>query len=264
MMTLTNNQQGESMKEGIEVTGNMNGFDYCSVVELRQYTLRVGQRDTLINLFDREFVESQEALGMQVIGQFRDLDNPDRFVWLRGFADMATRQGGLMAFYGGPVWAAHRELANATMIDSDNVLLLRPAWLGGASSLRSNARAVIGSDRIPQGLIDVTIFHLREPAGAELLAWCRNRMASTLSEGGVLQQGWYITESSANNFPTLPVREGENVLVGVAVFPGTTEFQRFQRDGRWGSEVAPMLSKWLAKSPQSHRLVPTARSALHA
>ncbi len=56
----------------------------CPIVELRQYTLHPGKRDVLIDLFDREFVESQEALGMKVIGQFRDLDNPNRFVWLRG------------------------------------------------------------------------------------------------------------------------------------------------------------------------------------
>jgi hypothetical protein len=46
----------------------------CPIVELRQYTLHQGQREVLIELFDREFVESQEALGMDVIGQFRDLD----------------------------------------------------------------------------------------------------------------------------------------------------------------------------------------------
>ena len=47
----------------------------CQIVELRQYTLHPGKRDVLIDLFDRELVESQEALGMKVIGQFRDLDN---------------------------------------------------------------------------------------------------------------------------------------------------------------------------------------------
>jgi hypothetical protein len=80
----------------------------------------------LIDLFDREFVESQEALGMKVIGQFRDLDNPDRFVWLRGFRDMPSRAQALKDFYGSPVWKGHREAASATMIDSDNVLLLEP------------------------------------------------------------------------------------------------------------------------------------------
>src|ERR1035438_9159076 len=96
------------------------------VIELRQYTLHPRQRDVLIDLFDSEFVETQESVGMRVIGQFRDLDDPDRFVWLRGFADMASRALGLEAFYGGPVWAAHRAAANTTMNDSDNVLLLRP------------------------------------------------------------------------------------------------------------------------------------------
>jgi hypothetical protein len=47
----------------------------CPIVELRQYTLHPGERDVLIDLFDREFVESQEALGMKIIGQFRNLDN---------------------------------------------------------------------------------------------------------------------------------------------------------------------------------------------
>jgi hypothetical protein len=70
----------------------------CPVVELRQYTLHPGKRDILIELFDREFVESQEALGIRVIGQFRDLDSPDRFVWLRGFLDMNSRAKALSDF----------------------------------------------------------------------------------------------------------------------------------------------------------------------
>jgi hypothetical protein len=43
----------------------------CPIVEPRQYTLRRGQRDVLISLFDREFVETQEAAGMAILGQGR-------------------------------------------------------------------------------------------------------------------------------------------------------------------------------------------------
>lgn len=96
------------------------------VVELRQYTLKPGRTDDLIEVFDRELVETQEACGMWVLGQFRDLDRPDRFVWLRGFADMETRREALTAFYSGPVWKEHGPAANDTMIDSDDVLLLEP------------------------------------------------------------------------------------------------------------------------------------------
>ncbi len=96
------------------------------VVELRQYTLKPGRTDDLIEVFDRELVETQEACGMYVLGQFRDLDRPERFVWFRGFPDMETRLEALTAFYSGPVWKEHGPAAVDTMIDSDDVLLLEP------------------------------------------------------------------------------------------------------------------------------------------
>jgi hypothetical protein len=99
----------------------------CPVLELRQYTLKPGQRDVLIDLFERHFVESQEAAGMTLVGQFRDRRRPDRFVWLRGFSNMESRHQALEAFYSGRVWSAHRTEANNTMEDSDDVLLLKPA-----------------------------------------------------------------------------------------------------------------------------------------
>ncbi|MGW4610216.1 NIPSNAP family protein [Streptomyces sp. NPDC004532] len=98
-----------------------------SIVELRQYTLHPGARETLIELFEREFVIGQQSVGITVGGRFRDLDDPNRFVWLRAFPDMTRRRRSLEAFYTGPVWREHREAANATMIDSDDVLLLRAA-----------------------------------------------------------------------------------------------------------------------------------------
>jgi hypothetical protein len=96
-----------------------------TIVELRQYTLVPGGRDTLISIFDANFVDTQEAVGATIVGQFRDLDRDDRFVWLREFPSMPDRQAALTAFYGGPAWKEHRDAANATMIDSDNVLLMR-------------------------------------------------------------------------------------------------------------------------------------------
>src|SRR5260370_32825777 len=105
----------------------MNPAATFGVVELRRYALHPGGRDVLIPLFEREFIESQESCGMVPIGHYRDLDDPNSFVWFRGFADMETRRGALEAFYTSPAWLDHRDAANATMIDSDNVLLLRPA-----------------------------------------------------------------------------------------------------------------------------------------
>src|SRR5437588_684380 len=127
------------------MTSDLRPVTCCPIVELRQYTLHPGNRDVLIDLFDREFVETQEAVGMKVIGQFRDLDHPDHFVWLRGFRDMTSRAKALNDFYGGPVWKTHREAANATIIDSDNVLLLRPALPTSEFLLENLKRAPVGS-----------------------------------------------------------------------------------------------------------------------
>ncbi|MFD2354788.1 NIPSNAP family protein [Nonomuraea ferruginea] len=96
------------------------------IYELRRYTMVPGARDVLIDLFEREFVETQEEAGMRVVGHFRNPDDPDQYPWIRSFPDMEARKAALTAFYSGPAWKANRDAANATMLDSDDVLLLRP------------------------------------------------------------------------------------------------------------------------------------------
>ncbi|MCP3802526.1 NIPSNAP family protein [Allokutzneria sp. A3M-2-11 16] len=175
------------------------------VVELRQYTLRPGTRDALIELFDREFLETQDATGMRVIGQFRDEADPDRFVWLRSFPDMAKRERALSAFYGGPVWAQHRDAARATMVDTDNALLLRPVGEGFPLS----DRPVPGSTAPPESRFLVTIHYGEEPF--------RDSYADEL---GYRPIACFRSEYAANTFPALPVREGEHVFVTVERFAG--------------------------------------------
>src|SRR5450432_454131 len=182
--------------------------DACTVVELRQYTLHPGMRDTLIDLFDREFVETQEAVGIRLYGQFRDLDDPNRFVWLRGFADMPARAAALGAFYGGTAWKSHKDKANATMIDSDDVLLLRYVgpWPGILSGGR--LRPSVNGAGVPPGLFAISIYYPKPGASSEFVAFFERAAAPAPTEAGSSIIGCFITEQSANNFPALPVREG--------------------------------------------------------
>ncbi|HEX3452333.1 MAG TPA: NIPSNAP family protein, partial [Solirubrobacteraceae bacterium] len=83
-----------------------------ALVELRRYVMRPGRRDELIALFERKFVEPQEASGMIPLGHYRDRDRDESFVWLRGFPDAETRAAALASFYGSPVWRANRNAAN--------------------------------------------------------------------------------------------------------------------------------------------------------
>jgi hypothetical protein len=185
----------------------------CAVLELRQYTLKPGQRDVLIDLFDSKFVAGQEDAGMTIVGQFRDLDAPDRFVWLRGFAGMPQRKQALQAFYGGPVWQGNRTTANGTMIDSDNVLLLRPATATSGFALQGLAR-----DERPAGLVMAYLHYLQRTASAAVIGEMEWRLRSALQSNGAQLQAVLVSEHRENTFLALPVRLGEEVLVWVAGF----------------------------------------------
>lgn len=172
--------------------------DQCAVFELRQYTLHPGRRDELIELFEREFIESQEREGMFLLGIFRDLDRDDRFVWLRGFRDMDERLAALTAFYSGPVWKQHRNAANATMIDSDDVLLLRPL----------EPVAIERSDGAEASTVSAMIAHvaagdIRQEIAEVLVASCGDASRTIAFE----------TLPAENTFPALPIREDANVVV---------------------------------------------------
>lgn len=214
--------------------------DCCPIVELRQYTLHPGKRDELITLFDSAFIEPQDAAGMRVIGQFRDAGDANRFVWLRGFDGMPQRAAALARFYSGPVWQAHRDQANATMVDSDNVLLLRPAFPG--SGFRPGA---------PGGkLIAAAIYHFPQDAHAQAIADFGR--AAVAEHGGVRVLAQYLSEKSPNTFPRLPVREDENVFVWFAAFETRQDYARWQAALPDGAAFP--------RPPQVLLLEPTARS----
>jgi len=226
------------------------------VVELRQYTLHDGRRDALIELFERQFVESQEALGMKVIGTFRDLDRPNRFVWIRGFKDMDARLAGLSAFYSGPVWQAHRSEANATMIDSDNVLLLH-APVSAAAFSSEPPRPRIG-ERRTSGRIVANIYYLASPS-ADVAEHFEQDALPKVRASGVPVLAWFTTATAANNYPRLPVREDEGALVWFAKFRDDADYEA--RKSAIDTAVAGLRLS-LVREPEVLRLEPTDRSEL--
>lgn len=240
--------------------------DCCAVLELRQYTLHPGQRDVLIDLFEREFVESQEDQGAHLVGQFRDSVRPERFVWLRGFPDMVSREQTLKRFYGGPVWKAHREAANATMQDSSNVLLLRPVTGSRGFPPPGSPRPDKGNHPTPNSVVVVTILHRDAPVDAAFLRFVEQQLVPVLSETGGAPLALLQTEYAPNTFPALPVREGEHVLVAFTVFASREKYlahvERLANSRRWNDTVRPALLKHLKAAPESLVLEPTARSLL--
>jgi hypothetical protein len=234
---------------------------YSPIVELRQYTLRPGQRDVLIDLFEANFVESQEDTGMKVIGTFRDLDDPTRFVWLRGFDTMDSRARSLGDFYDGPVWRRHRDRANETMVDSDNVLLLRPAGPTAGFVLPSTRPAASATGDRDGSIVEVLVVALDAPADADTIDRLTTEIAASVVAAGGIPLARFVTEESENTFPRLPVREDEHIYAFFAGYPSreqhTAAEQRRDEIERAAARAAP-----LKNSPVVVRLLPTRRSLL--
>ncbi|MGH7564406.1 MAG: NIPSNAP family protein [Gemmatimonadota bacterium] len=184
------------------------------VVEFRNYRLRPGVREAFIDYFEEHFLDSQEELGMRVLGQFRLAGEPDRFVWVRGFEDMALRRKALEAFYGGPYWDRWKGPANDMMIEWDRVHLLRPRE--GAWGLGDRVH-----DSPPPGRA--------EPTGV-MATFCRaasggpdgaleERMGAALQDRGHTILGRFVTETAENDFPALPVIQEPNLVVILSLHP---------------------------------------------
>jgi hypothetical protein len=241
---------------------------YSPIVELRQYTTQPGKRDVLIDMFDADFVAPQEAVGIKVIGQFRNLDDPNKFVWIRGFPDMTSRKAGLAAFYTGPIWRSRRDSANATIIDNDNVLLLRPVHATSGFALDRGERPPAGTVGAGKGLLVATIYHIDPTPEKErdFVQFFEQAVAPLLEAAGAPIIGTFVPERSSNTFPGLPVREGEHVFVWFSRFSNEAAHQRFlaalAATPRWRDSVAVHLSSKV-REPQTLRLSPTARSLLH-
>ncbi|TGQ73398.1 NIPSNAP family protein [Mesorhizobium sp. M00.F.Ca.ET.186.01.1.1] len=241
------------------------------VVELRQYTLKPGRREALIEVFDGKLVEGQEVTGMTIIGQFRDLDRPDMFIWLRGFDSMGTRKDSLTAFYGGPIWAAHRDAANATMIDSDDVLLLKPAWRGAAFDLSGAERAGLATGEMPirnkplPGIVVIRIHHLRPGSEANFANRFETEAAPMMAASGARLFAAFVSEHAENSFPRLPLRASENVFVSVTGFDSAEAHTRHEAAlaGSPAWQVFLQGSQQDLRQPtETLRLSPTSRSLL--
>lgn len=232
----------------------------CSVLELRQYTLKPGHRDALIDVFDRHLVESQEVLGITVVGQFRDRRRPDRFVWVRGFADMARRHRALEGFYDGPVWTEHKGAANETMLEWHDVRLLKPARAGLAFHVNTRHRPAHG-ERRAASLIVAGIHPLRLPADDASISRFEEQVIPLIRARGVHVDGVFMTEPAPNTFTRLPVREGEHELVWFGSLEDGSASAAASGDDLIAS-LTNAVASFGAQAPQLLELEPTSRSAL--
>lgn len=180
------------------------------VIELRRYTMQPGQREDFAEYFDAYFPEAFQQLGAIAFGQFFERDKPAMFTWLRGFRDMDARAVVNSAFYYGPVWKEHKPTVNPMMIDSDDVLLLRPLRPVTVMPAVDPVR----EENTPRGVVIAHIFPLQDGVTEAVeSAYSRYECAGLL-----------VTLDAPNNFPQLPVRTDGPWLVWLGVFKDASAF----------------------------------------
>jgi len=93
------------------------------IVEVRAYRIKPGRRQEFIQFFEARAVPALRSHGMKILGPLLDLENPNKFVWLRSFPSLAERDLMKEAFYEGELWKNELESIAMPMLESYDVIL---------------------------------------------------------------------------------------------------------------------------------------------
>lgn len=229
------------------------------VIELRRYTLVDGAASHFSRSFETWFPEAFQQLGALVLGHFFERGEVERFTWLRGYPDMAARAAVNTAFYDGPVWQEHKATLNQWILDSDNVLLLRPLHAGSAIP------AIPSVDPVTEpgganGIAVLQIFPVREGA-LDACAQAADPWFASYQGRGVTEAGILATLDEANNFPRHPIRTDGTFLVWMGVLRDQQALDALQPAFDAGA-AAMLRSGLLTDAPELLVLDPGQRSRL--
>jgi hypothetical protein len=105
--------------------------DAPRIVEMRTYKLKPGVRAEFLEIFRTRSMPAHKEIGMRILGPWVSVEDPDVFFFMRGFADLESREPMKEAFYEGPLWKGELEARLMPMIERYDVVLVEmPAGLG--------------------------------------------------------------------------------------------------------------------------------------
>lgn len=93
------------------------------IVEVRTYRIKPDRREEFVEFFETRSIPALRDYGMKVTGPFIDLENPNKFVWLRCFPSLEERERMRNAFYGGDPWKSELEAIAMPMLESYDCIL---------------------------------------------------------------------------------------------------------------------------------------------
>ncbi len=93
------------------------------IVEVRSYRIKPGRRAEFVKFFETRAVPALRSHGMKILGPLLDLENPNKFVWLRSFPSPGERERMREAFYESELWKGELEAIAMPMLESYDVIL---------------------------------------------------------------------------------------------------------------------------------------------
>lgn len=215
------------------------------IVELLSQRFPTGDRDRMVALFERQVADVQEALGVSVVGSFTVVGQPDRFIWMRGFSDMAARRTVLGLPNSGAGWPLRPDPQIALPAPGDEVHLVRAVTpQSGVSGLRRLPRIGETVAAQPYTLV-ISEVRYQEWIGSFHL-WSR----LFLRKAGADPLASFATLEQFNDLPSVPVSQDRTMHV--ALIAGAVPLPPLPRE----------LRDRLRGEPEVLTLLPTARSRL--
>jgi len=195
-------------KASTEPSTPLNNFQ---VIEFRRYTIKEGGREHFAQYFESYFPEAFQQLGAIAAGSFFERGNQTGFTWIRGFHTIEARAVVNGTFYYGPVWKEHKKTLNDLIIDSDNVMLLRPLSPERGVTILPAVDPVTEANGA-QGIVVAEIFAVKANS-VEAFAKEAEATFARYRAAGVREAGVLVTLDVTNNFPQLPIRTDGPYLV---------------------------------------------------
>ena len=93
------------------------------IVEVRSYRIKPGKRAEFVKLFETRAVPALRKYGMKIVGPLLDVENPNKFVFLRSFPSIEDRERLKDEFYSSEIWKNELEPFAMPLLDSYDVIL---------------------------------------------------------------------------------------------------------------------------------------------
>jgi hypothetical protein len=197
-----------------EPAARLNDFQ---AIEFRRYIIKPGEREHFAQYFESYFPEAFQQLGAIAAGSFLERKNQSGFTWIRGFHTIDNRAVANAEFYYGSVWKEHKKTLNDLMIDSDNVMLLRPLNPERGVPILPAVDPVTEPNGA-QGIVVAQIFAVNANS-VEAFAKEAETAFASYRAAGAREAGVLVTLDVINNFPQLPIRTDGPYLVWLGILP---------------------------------------------